>query len=241
MIPRRVRAPEIEAEPKVAEEEKRLVEEAVVEKKFVVVALVPVALLKVKFWNVDDALARMLLNVPVPLTVNVPPVPVVKKRLVLEAVVLKKFVVVALVPVAVEKVKFVRVDDAVERKPFRKPIVVEVETPYEVTVKSKVEGHAVLQVLERQREDAVSVPMLPVVVKRLVLDAVVAKKFVVVALVPVALLNVKFCRVEEAVAKMLAKVPRVVVVMLEKLGDAVVFTDWSNQSLRVGAPFTVKL
>ena len=44
--------------PTVRSDEKRFVEEAVVEKKFVVVAWVPVAFLKVKFWRVDDALAR---------------------------------------------------------------------------------------------------------------------------------------------------------------------------------------
>lgn len=46
-----------------------------------------------------------------------------------DAVVLKKLVVVAEVPVAVLKVKSVRVEDAVERKPFRKPRVVEVALP----------------------------------------------------------------------------------------------------------------
>src|SRR3989344_6483448 len=40
--------------PTVRSEEKRLVEEAVVEKKLVVVAEVPVALLKVKFWRVVE-------------------------------------------------------------------------------------------------------------------------------------------------------------------------------------------
>ena len=76
--------------------------------------------------------------------------------------------------------------------------------------------------------------------KRLVEEAVVLKKLVVVALVPVAFTKLKFWRVEEAVAKILAKVPRVVAVMLAKVGEAVVFTDWSNQSLSVGAPETVK-
>lgn len=63
-----------------------------------------------------------------------------EKRLVDEAVVEKKLVVVALVPVAVVKVKpLVKVDEAVERKPFKSPIVVEVETPYDWTVKGKGE------------------------------------------------------------------------------------------------------
>src|SRR3989344_2951527 len=67
--------------------------------------------------------------------------------------------------------------------------------------------------------------------KRLVEDAVVEKKLVVVADVPVAFTKVKFWRVVEAVANILAKVPRVETVMLAKVGEAVVLTDWSNQSL----------
>lgn len=122
-------------------EENKLVLEAVVEKKDVVVALVPVAVAKVKFWRVEEALAIILLNVPVPETMNVPPVPVVKKRFVDDAVVAKKDVVVALVPVAFRKVKFCKVvepvtrkvelivEDAVEKKPLSSPRVVEVETP----------------------------------------------------------------------------------------------------------------
>lgn len=68
-------------------------------------------------------------------------------------------------------------------------------------VQSKVDGQAELQVPERQREEAVSVPMLPVVENRLVELAVVLKKLVVVALVPVALAKVKFCKVVEALAR----------------------------------------
>jgi len=48
---------------------------------------------------------------------------------------------------------------------------------------------------------AVRVPMLPDVANRFVEDAVVAKKLVVVALVPVAVLKVKFCRVVEPRAR----------------------------------------
>ena len=44
--------------PTVRSEEKRLVELAVVEKKLVVVADVPVALTKVKFWRVEDELTN---------------------------------------------------------------------------------------------------------------------------------------------------------------------------------------
>ena len=42
------------SEPRFADAEKRLVDEAVVEKELVVVALVPVAFKKVKFWRVVE-------------------------------------------------------------------------------------------------------------------------------------------------------------------------------------------
>ena len=54
---------------------------------------------------------------PVTLPVKLP-TPVVKKRLVVEAVVLNKFVVVAEVPVAFRKVKFWRVEEAFALKLF---------------------------------------------------------------------------------------------------------------------------
>ncbi len=58
------------------------------------------------------------------------PVNEVVKRLVELAVVAKKLVVVALVVVLRSAIKPpVKVLEAVERKPFRKPSVVEVETP----------------------------------------------------------------------------------------------------------------
>ena len=47
------------------------------------------------------------------------------------------------------------------------------------------------------RPDEVRFPIFPVVAKRLVLLAVPAKKFVVVAWLPVALMKVKFCKVED--------------------------------------------
>lgn len=53
----------------VRSEAKRLVDDAVVEKKFVVVALDPVALRKVKFWRVDDPVARRFANERVPVAV----------------------------------------------------------------------------------------------------------------------------------------------------------------------------
>ena len=99
--------------PTVRSEEKRLVDEAVVEKRLVVVAFVPVALMKVKFWRVEEPVRRRLervvrppvtLSVPVKLAaeeivwslirpevigpaVRVPMLPEVEKRLVDEAVV----------------------------------------------------------------------------------------------------------------------------------------------------------
>lgn len=59
-----------------------------------------------KFCRVDDELARRLKKVPRPLDVKLPPVPVVKKRLVVDAVVAKKLVVVALELVELTAVKF---------------------------------------------------------------------------------------------------------------------------------------
>lgn len=87
---------------------KRLVDEAVVEKKFVVVAEVPVAFTKVKFWRVVEPVINRLVKVPRPVEVKLPPEPVVKKRFVELAVVEKKLVVVAEVPVAEVKVKLVK-------------------------------------------------------------------------------------------------------------------------------------
>ena len=52
--------------PTVRSEEKRLVEEAVVEKKLVEVALELVELTAVKFWKVEEALARRLVVVVKP-------------------------------------------------------------------------------------------------------------------------------------------------------------------------------
>ena len=56
---------------------------------------------------------------------------------------------------------------------------------------------------------AVMLPVLSEVEKRLVLEAVVAKKLVVVAEVPVALMKVKFCKVEDPVARKLVVVEKV--------------------------------
>ena len=71
-----------------------------------VVAFDPVALTNVKFCKVEEPRERMFEKVPSPVEVMFPPFAVVKKRLVEEAVVEKKDVVVAEVPVAFRKVKF---------------------------------------------------------------------------------------------------------------------------------------
>ena len=55
--------------------------------------------------------------------------------------------------------------------------------------------------------------MFPVVEKRLVEDAVVLKRLVVVAEVEVELMAVKFCKVVEAVRRRLAKVGEAVVLI----------------------------
>ena len=90
----------------VAYDANKLVLDAVVAKKLVVVAFVPVALTKVKFCKVVEALARKLFPVIVAVDVKLPPLTVVKYRFVDDAVPAKKLVVVALVPVALTKVKF---------------------------------------------------------------------------------------------------------------------------------------
>ena len=199
-MPRRVSAPDIEAVFVVKAEVKRLVELAVVEKKLVVVALVPVAVTKVKFWKVEEALARMLLKVPVPLTVNVPPVPVVKNRFVEDAVVEKKLVVVAFVEVELRKVIFWNVEEAVAK------ILAEVRRVVEVMF-AKV-GDAVVLTDWSNQSLRVGAPFtvntLPLTVRldenRLVELAVVLKKFVVVADVPVAVVNCNVWTVVEALA-----------------------------------------
>lgn len=80
-----------------------------------------------KFWKVEEALARMLANVPRPLDVKLPPVPVVKKRLVEEAVVEKRFVVVAELEVELIAVKLWRVvEPTTRRSPVELMVVVAV-------------------------------------------------------------------------------------------------------------------
>jgi hypothetical protein len=72
----------------------------------VVVAELPVALKKVKFWKVEEPVRSRLGKVAIPVNVRAPPFELVKKRFVEEPVVVKKLVVVAEEPVAAVKVKF---------------------------------------------------------------------------------------------------------------------------------------
>lgn len=119
------------------------------------------------------------------------------KKLVVLAVVVKKLVVVAEVPVAFTKVKFCNVEDAFNKRFER------VVRP-EVTFKVPVKEAALVMVWELMRPEVmapkVALPVLRAVANRLVEDAVVEKKLVEVALVEVEFRAVKFCRVVEAVA-----------------------------------------
>lgn len=156
------------------------------------------------------------LSVGAPFTVKALPLTVRAevKRLVEDAVVEKKLVVVALVPVAFRKVKFCKVDEPVTRRLER------VESPpVAVSVPVKLAALEIVWLFIKPEVIAprVALPVVRVVEKRLVLDAVVEKKFVVVALVPVAFTKVKFWRVEEAVIRRLAAVKRPVVEALPEI------------------------
>jgi hypothetical protein len=121
-------------------------------------------------------------------TVRPPP-----KKLVVEAVVEKRLVVVALVLVALRAVKFWRVDE-----PLSKRLERVAKPPVAVRVPVKL---AALEIVWPLILPAVMRPVLRAVEKRLVLEAVVAKKLVEVAEVPVALMKVKFWRVVEPITK----------------------------------------
>jgi hypothetical protein len=118
------------------------------------------------------------------------------------------------------------VDEAVERNPCKKPRVVEVETPHVVGVQAKaapvlssVSQPKIPPVQVTNDPEAQVVRPKPVILvpERLVVEAVVAKRLVVVALLDVELTAVKFWRVVEPLERMLAKVPRPVEVMLPPL------------------------
>jgi hypothetical protein len=87
-----------------------------------------VEFIAVKFWRVDEPLTLRFANVPRPVDVKSPPLPVVKKRLVVDAVVAKRLVVVALDDVELTAVKFCKV---VEPTTNRSPeeLMVEVAVP----------------------------------------------------------------------------------------------------------------
>ena len=122
--------------------------------------------------------------------VILPNEPMVAKRLVELAVVAKLLVLVLLVVVDCNPVKFWRVDDPYESK------------------------------LLAVTDPKVEFPAFNTVAKRLVELAVVVKKLVLVLLVEVLLIAVKFCKVEEPVAKKLvvvAKVKRAEVVVKRRV------------------------
>jgi hypothetical protein len=94
-------------------------------KKLVVVAEVPVAFRKVKFWRVVELVNIVFVNLAIE-----------ANKFVELAVVEKKLVVVAEVPVAFRKVKFWRVEEADERKP---PVNVPSDASVSVPVKFAAE------------------------------------------------------------------------------------------------------
>jgi len=203
--------------------------------KRVVVAFVEVELRAVKFCRVEDPESKrfervvrppVAVTVPVKLaadeivwplikpeviapSVEFPAVRAVAKRLVEEAVVAKKLVVVAFEEVELSAVKLRSVEEPDISK-------LESEVRPEVTFKVPVNEAAeeivwplikpeVMAPVVSEPEE-VMLPTLRVVAERLVEEAVVAKKLVVVAEVPVAFTKVKFWRVVEEVTMRLVVV-----------------------------------
>jgi len=147
--------------------------------------------------------------VRVPVRVAVPPLALVKKRFVVEPVVVKKFVVVAEVPVAFVKRMFVKV----ALVPARFVAKRFVEVALVVVLFAPVKFWRVVEPVRRRfdadkRPVSESAPPFAPVKKRFVLDAVVAKRLVVVAFVVVELSPVKFWRVEEPVTRRFESVER---------------------------------
>ena len=165
--------------------------EAVVAKKLVVVALVEVDCRAVKFCKVEEPLERRLATVAKPVAVMLPTEEIaVAKKLVELAVVEKKLVVVAELPVALTKVKFCRVE-LPESSRFESEVkpAVAVKVPVKLAAELIVWELIKPEVMAPVDREPVEV-MLPVfkeVAKRLVEEAVVEKKLVLVALVVVAL------------------------------------------------------
>ena len=87
------------------------------------VAAVVVELTAVKFWRVDEALTKRLTKVAEPAEREA------ENRLVEEAVVLKRLVVVAFVPVALVKVNFCKVVEPTTNKSPEVLMVVVAEPP----------------------------------------------------------------------------------------------------------------
>ena len=157
------------------------------------------------YWNSEpDPAGVPPLPQPVhEFTVRAPMFPVVAKRLVDEAVVAKKLVVVALVPVALVNVKAWSVVEPVwravenEDNPETESVP---RVPSEVREEAVTPAARVLPVRLRAETDPAEPVTFPVrfpeaeVKKRLVVEAVVAKKLVVVALVVVLLVTMMSVR-----------------------------------------------
>ena len=234
-----------------------MVELAVVAKMLVVVAEVPVALMKVKFCKVEEPIERRLASVARPEELRVPAKRLVEKKSVEVAAVVVARVAVKfcnvvepttrrspeelMVDVAVPPIRSwlpasvpeksevvvasvvvdllarkppVKVDEAVEMKPLKKPNVVVVETPQDCGVQAKAAPESAsvpsqrpappviaVQKAERVVPEVPNKVSVPPPTDRLVVLAVVAKRLVVVAELEVELTAVKFCKVEEPVTK----------------------------------------
>jgi hypothetical protein len=179
--------------PKVPELLKSVVLDAVPETyKEVVVACEVVAFNPVKFCKVLEPVMTRLPAVWVPVNVSVVPV----------CVVTKDVVDVELVVVAFNPVKFCKVLDPVTR---RFESVVNPDVTLSVPVKLAAEEMVWPLMRPEVMAPAVSEPMVPVFAKKFVVDAVVAKKVVVVAFVEVEFNPVKFWRVVEPLTWRFAK------------------------------------
>src|SRR6266404_9182579 len=131
-----------------------------------------------------------------------------------------RLVVVACDVVAKFAVKLPKVEEALVRMPpvsvarFVTPMVEEkLVAPLKVGVPANVPLSAppptALKAPETVDEPVIAkLVVVPLTVRKLVERSLVAKRLVVVALVPVALLKVKFCSVDEPVARMFAAVTR---------------------------------
>ena len=156
---------------------KKLVVLAVVLKRLVEVAEVPVPLVKVKFCKVLEPETKRSPEVLI-LVVALPPI----LSSLPESLAPKRLVEVPDVPVKVEREVSPLSTESVPVKEAALEIVWLFTRPEVIAPK-------------------VALPAFKAVAKRLVEEAVVEKKFVVVALVEVEFKAVKFCKVEEAVVR----------------------------------------